>query len=157
VTVERNYQGRPGDWQWWIDDVLMTELDRTTKKHEDPPDSDSWNNQMYIVRVFDQLIWNTDRNLGNLVIDKQWQLWMIDHTRAFRVLGEIREPKNLVKCDKDMLEAMKGLKAADLKKEAGRWLTGPEIQGVMKRRDKIVAFFEKKGPAALYTSPRRPA
>jgi hypothetical protein len=157
VTVERGYQGRTGSWTWWVDDVLMTEYDRVTKNKQEPPNPDVWNEQMYIVRVFDQLIWNTDRNLGNLVIDKQWQVWMIDHTRAFRTLGEIRAPQNLVKCDRDLLAAMKGLKEADLKQETGRWLSKPEIQGLLKRRDKLVAFFEKKGPDALYTSPRRAA
>jgi hypothetical protein len=29
---------------------------------------------MYVCRVFDQLIYNTDRNLGNLVITKDWKL-----------------------------------------------------------------------------------
>jgi len=42
---------------------------------------------MWVVRLFDQLIYNTDRNLGNLLIDKSWRLWMIDHTRAFKVLN----------------------------------------------------------------------
>jgi hypothetical protein len=33
------------------------------------------------MRAFDQLIYNTDRNLGNLLIDGDWRIWMIDHTR----------------------------------------------------------------------------
>ena len=28
---------------------------------------------MWVVRLFDQLIYNVDRNLGNLLIDKQWR------------------------------------------------------------------------------------
>ena len=43
---------------------------------------------MWHVRMFDQLIYNVDRNLGNLVIDKNWTIWMIDHSRAFRLLDE---------------------------------------------------------------------
>jgi hypothetical protein len=38
------------------------------KKKRAPPDEDGFNHQMYIVRVFDQLIYNTDRNLQNLLI-----------------------------------------------------------------------------------------
>jgi hypothetical protein len=37
------------------------------------------------MRVFDQLIYNTDRNTGNVLYDTGWRLWGIDHTRAFRV------------------------------------------------------------------------
>ena len=48
---------------------------------------------MWVVRLFDQLIYNTDRNLGNLLIDKDWRLWMIDHTRAFKTFTEPEEPQ----------------------------------------------------------------
>ena len=40
------------------------------------------------MRVFDELIANTDRNQGNMLIDKQWKLWLIDHTRGFRTTSD---------------------------------------------------------------------
>jgi hypothetical protein len=155
VTAERPYEGKKGSWTWWVDNTVMTEKDRVEKKLE-PPNMDEWNEQMYLVRVFDQLIFNTDRNLGNLVIDKDWQMWMIDHTRAFRTNPDIREPKDLTKCDRELLEKMKGLDAPTLQRELGKYLTKGEIQAMLKRRDKIVAIFEAKGPEALYTTKRRP-
>jgi hypothetical protein len=87
VSVERKVGGKTSAITWWVDDVMMDEMKRTNKKI-DPPDRDIWNKQMYVVRVFDQLIYNTDRNLGNLLIDKNWRLWMIDHTRAFRLMDK---------------------------------------------------------------------
>jgi len=36
------------------------------------------------MRVFSQLVYDTDRNLGNVLISEDWHLWMIDFTRAFR-------------------------------------------------------------------------
>ena len=42
---------------------------------------------MSLVRVFDQLIGNIDRNVGNLLITSDWRIWAIDHTRAFRLTG----------------------------------------------------------------------
>ena len=83
VSVERKVGGQQAAVTWWVDDAMMTELDRQKKKAQSP-DLPSWNKQMYVCRVFDQLIYNTDRNLGNLVITKDWNIWMIDHTRAFR-------------------------------------------------------------------------
>ena len=83
---------------WWIDNSMM-EVDRR-KKHLDAPDMDAWNREMYVVRVFDQLIYNTDRNLQNLMIDPDFHIWMIDHTRAFRMQTTLREKKDLVKCDR---------------------------------------------------------
>ena len=154
VSIERKHKGSAACFTWWVDDVLMLELDRTKKKIQ-PPDVQSWNDQMEIVRVFDQLIFNTDRNLGNIVIDKQWRIWMIDHSRAFRISHDIREPKNLTRCDRALLEEMKGLSEPKLAVAMGEYLTKVEIQAILARRDKIVSHFEEKGSAFMYDSPRR--
>jgi hypothetical protein len=155
ISVTRKYAGKSSCFTWWVDDVLMIELERYSKKI-DPPDVEAWNQQLSIVRVFDQLIYNTDRNLGNLVIDKKWQVWMIDHTRAFRINNDLREPRNLTKCDRALLQKMRSLNQELLKRELGKHLTDGEIKSLLARRDKIVKFFEEKGEAALYDSPRRP-
>lgn len=149
-SVFRKYNGTSGAFTWWVDDVIMDELDRTKNKME-PPDQDDWNAQMHIVRVFDQLIYNTDRNLGNLLIDKQWRLWMIDHSRAFRMVDSIKEEKNLQRCERTLLEKLKTLDEEQCKKELKDLVNAMEIKGMLKRRDKIVAHFEKAGPSALYS------
>ena len=107
---------------------------------------------MYSVRVFDQLIFNTDRNLGNLVIDKTWQMWMIHEVARLSYEPQSADAKELTKCDSALLQRMRELNEPLLKKELGRYLTSMEIQGLLSRRDKIVKVFEQKGPAALYTS-----
>ena len=53
--VPRSVQGHQAALSWWVDDSMM-ELDRKNRKME-PPDLDSWNKQMYAVRVWHQLIW----------------------------------------------------------------------------------------------------
>lgn len=156
ASVERKHMGKSSCFTWWVDDVLMLELDRVKKKIQ-PPDVPSWNEQMEIVRVFDQLIFNTDRNLGNLVIDKRWRIWMIDHSRAFRMSHDIREPKNLTRCDRALLAKMRALTDAQLTAAMGEYVTKPELQAILARRDKIVKHFEEKGSGFLYDSPRRPA
>ena len=47
---------------------------------------------MHVVRVFDELIQNVDRNMGNLLIDTGWRAWMIDHSRAFRLHKKLKNP-----------------------------------------------------------------
>jgi hypothetical protein len=152
VSVERKVGGNMAAVTWWVDDALMTELDRKKKKVE-PPNLHSWNQQMYVCRVFDQLIYNTDRNLGNLVITKDWKIWMIDHTRAFRMIKDLRSAENLVQCDRRLLAKLRELNKDVLKKGLGRYLTLSEIEGLLARRDKIVSFFDeqisKKGEAAV--------
>ncbi len=155
VTVERKYNGASGSFTWWVDDVAMDEVERTKKKIE-VPNADDWNNQMYRVHVFDQLIYNIDRNLQNLLIDKSWQIWMIDHSRSFRTATTLKEPKNLQRCDQDLLERLKQLNNDTLKSELGKYLSPAEIKGLLARRDRIVKIFEEKGPSALYTAQRRP-
>lgn len=149
ATVERSHRGRDASFTWWVDDVLMDEGERL-KGRVRPPDSRSWNDQMWVVRVFDQLIDNTDRNVGNLLIDRAWRVWMIDHTRAFRWHRTIRSPGNLVRCDRGLLERLRALDEATLDRELGGYLGPMEIEGLLARRDVIVAHFDRAGPAVLY-------
>jgi hypothetical protein len=156
ATVERTYQGSHAAFTWWVDDVMMDEGERQSKKLQSP-DKQTWSDQMAIVNVFDQLIYNIDRNVGNLLYDKNWQLWMIDHTRAFRSNPDLMDAKVLKRCDSALLEKMKQLDAATLKKEIGAYDVGSDqIKGLLARRDKIVKIFDQKGPSALYTTPRPP-
>ena len=142
VSVERKV-GNMAAVTWWVDDTWMTELERKNKKIE-PPDQLYWNQQMYDCRVFDQLIYNTDRNLGNLVISKDWKIWLIDHTRAFRDMKDLRSPKDLVECDRKLLAKLRELNKEILTKELGHYLTQMEIEGLLARRDKIVHFFDEQ-------------
>jgi hypothetical protein len=152
VSVERKVGGKAAAVTWWVDDVIMMELDRWKKKIQ-PPDLEAWNNQMYCARVFDELVYDTDPNVGNFLIDKNWKLWLVDKSRAFRLRTDLREPKNLVKCDRGLLEALRKLDEVSLMQEMKGYLTKGEIKALLARRDKIVKFFDgevaKKGAAAV--------
>ncbi|MGD9903729.1 MAG: hypothetical protein AB7U83_09675 [Vicinamibacterales bacterium] len=149
ATVERSHDGDPASYTWWVDDVIMDEGSRQEKQAQ-APDLRRWEHQLATMRVFDALIANTDRNKGNLLIDKDWTAWFIDHSRAFRRSREILNPTPLVRCDRRLLAALKGLDEASLKARTARWLTGDEIRALLARRDAIVARLESM-PAALYT------
>jgi hypothetical protein len=143
VSVLRVVRGKSNAVTWWVDNVQMTEKTRYLKKLN-PPDRTRWNRQMHAVRVFDQLIYNTDRNLGNLVITDTWKIWMIDHTRAFRIHERLDKPRNLLKCGRELFSAMKKLTREEVDRELGDYLTPTEIKALMARRDLIVTFFEDK-------------
>jgi hypothetical protein len=148
-SVERYWNGKPASFTWWVDDVQMDEADRLKKKME-APDKDKWSRQYLIMRVFDQLIYNVDRNATNMLYDKDWKLWMIDTSRAFRRHAKLQDAKALDKCDGALLARMKELTEAELRKDLGRWLDTGQIRSVLARRDLIVAHFEKAGPSKLY-------
>jgi hypothetical protein len=155
VYVERSYGGTHGSFSWWVEDVQMDEETRQKKKLQ-APDQVSWNRQMHIVNAFNQLICNYDLNMGNLLIDKDWNIWMIDFSRAFRPNTSLLDAKLVVQCDTDLLAKMKQLDEATLKKEIGNYVESNGIKGLLARRDKIVKFFEDQGPSALFSIPRRP-
>jgi len=140
VYVERKWQGKTGSLSWWLP-VKMDDAERVLKKIV-APDIDKWNKQMYRVRVFDELVYDTDPNLTNVLIGEDWTIWRIDFSRAFRTLKDLHEPKNLVKCDRQLFEKLKALKADELTEKTKRYLTKAEVNGVMARRDKIVATFQ---------------
>ena len=143
VSVERRFKGERSAFTWWIDGVLMSERERYKQKIE-VPDVEPWNRQIYCVRVFDQLIYNTDRNLGNLLITKDWKLWMIDHTRAFRLHRKLMTEKNLVRCDRRLLAALRALDSETLEAELQPYLKKTQIKALLARRDRIVEFFDRE-------------
>jgi hypothetical protein len=154
VSVERRYRGRPGSFTWWVDDVLMDEGARNAKGVK-PPDERAWAEQVWDARVFDQLIYNTDRNTGNLLIDKNWRIWLIDHSRAFRLWPTLRDPSTMTYLERGLAERLRALSHDTLSKAAGRWLTSGELAGVLARRDAILELFEKRGALAWYDRSRR--
>ena len=144
-TVERKVGKRPAAVTWWVDDVLMDEKDRLLKKELPPiPKRYRWNYQIHIVRVFDQLIANKDRNLGNILITRGWNIWIIDHTRAFRPWKDLLAADDLARCDRALLEGMRRLDRKTLVERLGAYLTNMEIDGLLARRDRIVKFFDDK-------------
>lgn len=156
VTVERRSQQGPAAFTWWVDDVQMDEATRLKKKLR-APDTRAWNQQMYVVRVFDQLIYNVDRNLQNLLITNDWRVWMIDHTRAFRLHGTLRAPGDLQGCDRALLARLESLDKPTLQGELSQWLEGGAIDALLARRDAIVEIFKHAPPDALFDLPRQAA
>ncbi len=140
VTVARKH-GKNGAMSWWLPAKLDEE--KRLKDKITPPDPEAWNRQMYKMFVFSQLVYDTDRNLGNILISEDWHLWMIDFTRAFRLYYELENPKKLVKCERKLFESLRRLDAKEVAAKTKGFLNNSEVKGVMERRDKIVSLFEK--------------
>jgi hypothetical protein len=141
VYVERKWKGDVGSLSWWLP-VKMDEVERH-KRGLTAPDADAWNKQMYKVRVIDQLVYDNDPNLTNVVIGEDWKIWRIDFSRAFRLSKDLRNPTDLVHCDRQLFEKLKALDANELAERTKGYLTKDEVKAVMARRDKIVVQFQK--------------
>ncbi len=163
MSVERVVQGKRAAVTWWIDDVMMDEEARL-KTEARGPDPARTAMQNYVRLVFDELISNRDRNMGNLLWTTDWKMWMIDHTRAFRLGKDLRRPTVLIRIERSLFENLRTLTSDAAAHETvaeavGNSLTTWEIQGLLARCAAIVELFEAKIAergelAILYTLPR---
>ncbi len=152
VHVEREYGGRKGSLSWWAD-VQFDEEGRR-KKDAQPPNPTAWNHQMYRMRVFTALVRDTDRNLGNILHTPDWRVLMIDFTRAFRLNTGLINQKDLLIVDRALFKKLESLTPEAARAAVGPYLTKPELQAVMDRRDALVAHYRKviaeRGEAAVF-------
>ena len=158
TSVLRTVDGKPAAVTWWIDDIAGDERARLTKKIVSP-NSLRTVSYTFILRVFDELIQNRDRNAGNLLWAKDWKMWMIDHTRAFRLQPTLLNPVTLQRCERTLLDRMRGLTAAAVTEAMGDTLLKVEIDALMARRDALVKLFDERiaergESAVLYTLSR---
>ncbi len=145
VSVERKVAGDLAAVTWWCDNIIMMDKERHTKKIQIPMAKRvSWNDQMYQVRIFNELIYNTDANLGNVLITNDWNIRIVDFSRGFRTRRDLRTPANLVRCDRRIYNALRDLDKETVKLELGPYLKKSEIKGLLARRDKILQLFDEK-------------
>jgi hypothetical protein len=141
VHVEREYDGRKGSLSWWAD-VRFDEEGRR-KQNAQPPDASKWNHQMFRMRVFTALVRDTDRNLGNILHTPDWRVLMIDFTRAFRLNAGLINEKDLLIVDRALFKKIESMTMASAQAAVGPYLTKPELEAVMERRDALVAHYRK--------------
>jgi hypothetical protein len=161
VSVPRVVDGKPAAVTWWIDEVAMDEGVRLklSPRERLGPNPSRTAAYIHVLRVFDELIQNRDRNAGNLLWTKDWTMWMIDHTRAFRTDPELRNPQLLERCERTLFASLQSLTRETLTQAVGNNLLKPEVDAVLARRDRVVKLFEDKiakagEVAVLYTLPR---
>jgi hypothetical protein len=161
-SVERVMSGRPASLTWWLDDFAMNELDRRRKKI-DPPDLESWNEQIQAVRAFDELMSNTYRDTSpalylnsvwdNLLITRDWTIWITDHTGAFRIRRQLQDPDSLTRCDRALLSRLRVLNGQLLQRTLGKYLSSTQLDALEVRRQLLVKHFDEqismKGEAAV--------
>ena len=141
-TVERELNHHKGSLTWWVDDVKWDQTEQQKLKVP-APDPVAWSRQMFRMRLFTQLVADTDRNTGNVLITNDWKLWMIDFTRAFRRNRSLLAPQDVTPCDRRLLARLRALTKDDVASRTRPYIGGAEVDAVMARRDAIVALVEK--------------
>ena len=81
------------------------------------PKPATWDFQLARMKMFDDLIGNSDRNKGNLIVDADWHIFLIDHSRAF--VTDMKLPQELQNIDRKLWERMLALDEPALKTSMG--------------------------------------
>jgi hypothetical protein len=150
VTVERRIDGEPGSVQLWSKGRVLANLESQAPRH--PAE---WSRQVRRHRVFDALIANIDRNAQNIIVDDDWNIILIDHSRAFAV-DTMPFEKEITRIDRELFAAIKGLDERALRERLLPWLFNESaLRSLLGRRDKIVARLERlaeeRGEAVVFS------
>lgn len=100
-----------------------------------------WNKQLARAKMFDNLIGNEDPNLGNWLVDPEWNLILIDHSRSFSRRANLIHEINGV--DRALWDRMKALDTGTLTEAIGRWIGSGEIRAVLQRRDRMQQVIDR--------------
>jgi hypothetical protein len=119
----------------------MTEGDRATQGHR-PPDAAKWRRQQSIMRAFDALIANSDRNTGNSLIDPDWNLWMIDHSRTFQIPRGDTTFTTVNQLPESFWEALRTLDPEAMRERLYTFLEPAQLTALFKRHEALIAHVE---------------
>ena len=141
------------DWKlWMIDFTRLPDLVGASRypafearlhRGVRPDDIARWSAQMSRMILFAELVQDTDRNQGNIIYTNDWQLHVIDFSRAFRTKGELREPNELRRCDRALFARLRTLTEDEVKQATGPHLTDQEVDALIDRRDAIAGHFDR--------------
>lgn len=140
VAVERKLEGsRTGLLQYWVED-LVSEAKISDNKIQFSSQCPKL--EQYRTRyIFDVLIYNDDRNDGNIVFSKNGHmLYLIDHTLAFS--RSYDRPKMYRKVSLQLSNVFRqkliGLKRELLDENLADVLSSRQLKAILKRRDLIL-------------------
>ncbi|HSR54026.1 MAG TPA: hypothetical protein VLV83_24625 [Acidobacteriota bacterium] len=139
-AVLRRYRSQAGSVQLWIYGAISETKRR--QQGQQAPDDQRWTRQVQTKLLFDRLINNLDRNLGNQLIDRNWKLWLIDHTRSFGASDELRSPQAVYWCSERVYQALKTLDREKVRHELRGLLRSNELKALFNRWDKLTAHLD---------------
>jgi hypothetical protein len=139
-TVARKVGRKRGTLQAWIEGVTTEKAMR--KNDQKPPtggiDRWRWMMQWQMIHFFDNLVYNEDRNRGNVLIEPDWKMWMIDHTRAFRRWKELQYPEKVQYLDRGVWEKLQALDRSEVEEKLQDFLGPYELNGLLERTNLLV-------------------
>jgi hypothetical protein len=137
----RKYDRTSGSIQIFIENAITER--KEVEEHLKPPDEQEWKKQVQMMNVFDALIYNVDRNRGNIIITPDWRLWMIDHSRAFRRNTDLESQSPINQCERQLYAKLKALDEKEVRKRLKDYLTSFELDALFTRRKLLLERIDK--------------
>ena len=144
VTVLRRIGREEGALIEWIEGAIR-ESDRRTEGVQ-VSDPVSLFRQRDMMRIFDLLIQNDDRNLGNqLITTADWKLHLIDHTRSFRLDKKLPDEVEGIPypLPRWLYENLQAMELQETKALLRGLMSGARIKAILARRDLILEKTEE--------------
>jgi hypothetical protein len=132
-TVERKIDGKRGSLQAWADRPL-TRFGRGPL----PADPSLAETYIHAQRLFDYLIFNTDRHARNVAFGSDWRPVAIDQSITFHPFKRPYRP--LYRFPRGPVEALERLDPRVLRERLSRYLERDEIDGLLERRAQVLAL-----------------
>lgn len=139
-TVLRTIGDREGTLQLWAEHT--TPYRERLRDNVLPPEAGPWNRQMSDMYVFDNVINNIDRNQTNILIDENWRMILIDHTRSFTRDESLFRPEKITHCSRGLWHALLHLDEAQVRERLSPYLKEAEIEALFVRRDLQVELIQ---------------
>jgi hypothetical protein len=141
-AVKRRVRRGDGSLQLWLEGSV-TELE-WRKQSRAPLEQARHNVQLWSMRVFDNLVNNTDRNLRNYVTDTSGKVWYIDHTRCFSRVKDLPNPDHIGQVARGLWRRLQALPEETIKHALKPYLGKPEVSALLERRRKLVALIRER-------------
>ncbi len=135
--VERKLFSRKGSVCLWVEDAMT--LAEWKEEGLDPPDRKAWIQQMYAVRLFQQLIADEDfSNIRNILVDADFRIYKVDSSLAFypdsKLIKQLQPPIY----SREFLTALEALDRDCFSELLSPWLTKAQIKSQWDRRGRIL-------------------
>lgn len=135
VAVEKKWNRETAAAILWLSPI------HSWKEMEPKPKPAKWVRQVARMKMFDNFICNKDRNAGNLLVDDDWNLYLIDHSRAF--IWDKDMAVKMEHIDREFWDKIQALDEAQLTTALGQWVDRDGIRAMLTRRARMKKEIEK--------------
>jgi hypothetical protein len=130
-SVLRQLQGAEGAAQQWVEGIVSDGGGESPEERY----RRKWEDQLVRMTMYDNLIGNRERRPGNMIRDAEWNLVLLDHSRAFGVGTDL--PYKMTRIDSGLWKGIEGLTRKQLDAALGKWIDENAIRAILERRERM--------------------